>query len=170
MFSPFLITSKPPIDTLYPVLRNKFSQTLTFFFLCTYVDQWSTFFTDLFTLIHPTESSSQLGFNRHVSLLFFHVVLEISGEIADQMIKSARQFNQVRHTRDARVRDAVRQRDAARINDAVLTIVADGSDRMATLRKSEQSLDWARDLDSVIEVVDYGVRTFGSYVSTSILD
>ena len=111
------------------------------------------------------ESSSQPTFNRHVSLLFFHVVLEISGEVADQMLKSARQFNLARHNRDGRVRDTVRKQDAARINDAVLTIVVDGSEKMSNLRKSEQSLDWARELDGVIEVVDCGIRTFGSYVS-----
>jgi len=150
-------------------LRNKFSHTLTLFFLCSYTDQWSNFFVDIFTLIHPVESSSQPTFNRHVSLLFFHVVLEISGEVADQMLKSARQFNLARHNRDGRVRDTVRKQDAARINDAVLTIVVDGSEKMSNLRKSEQSLDWARELDGVIEVVDCGIRTFGSYVSASTL-
>jgi exportin-T len=153
-----------PKLTLHLVLRNKFSHTLTLFFLCTYMYQWSTFFADLFTLIYPAESTTQQAFNRHVSLLFFHVVLEISGEVADQIIKSARQYNPVRQTRDGRVRDMVREQDAARINDAVLTIVADGSEKMTTLRKSEHSLDWARELDGVIEVVDYGIRTFGSYV------
>lgn len=148
----------------YKVLRNKFSHTLTLFFLCTYTEQWPTFFADLFTLIHPAESSSQPTFNRHVSLLFFHLVLEISGEVADQMIKSARQFNTVRHSRDARVRDAVRERDAARINEAVLTIVADGVERMSGLRKVEGSSSSARELEGVIEVVDWGIRTFGSYV------
>jgi exportin-T len=160
---------KHEVDLLrVSVLRNKFSHTLTLFFLCTYIDQWSTFFIDLFTLIHPAKSPDQPAFNRHVSLLFFHVVLEISEEVADQVIKSARPFNQVRHTRDARVRDAVRERDAPRINDAVLTIVADGSEKLSTLRKAEHSWDWGRELDGVVEVVDCGIRTFGSYVSTSI--
>jgi exportin-T len=124
------------------------------------VEQWSTFFTDLFTLILPAESSN---FNRHVSLLFFHLVLEISGEVADQIVKSARQFSQARHTRDGHVRDAVRERDAARINEAVLTIVAGGSERMSNLRKSDD-LSNSPELDEVIEVVDCGIRTFGSYV------
>jgi exportin-T len=147
------------------VLRNKFSHTLSLFFLCTYIDQWPTFFTDLFALIRPAEPSSQT-FNRHVSLLFFHLVLEISGEVADQVIKSARSFSQVRHTRDARVRDAVRERDAASINEAVLTIVADSADRMAHLRKVEASAEATQELDGVIEVVDWGIRTFASYVGT----
>lgn len=81
------------------------------------------------------------------------------------MIKSARAYNPVRITRDARVRDAVRERDAARINEAVLTIVADGVERMTCLRKNDGP---ERELDGAIEVVDWGVRTFGSYVGMSI--
>lgn len=150
--------------SIHPVLRNKFSHTLTLFFLCTYMQQWPSFFFDLFTLIRPTDGSSQLSFNRHISLLFFHIVLEISGEVADQMIKSARPYDADRHTRDARVRDAVRERDAARINEAVLTLVAEGSERMSILRKREDSSEMSRELDGAIEVVDWGIRTFGSYV------
>jgi exportin-T len=151
----------------FVVIRNKFSHTMTLFFLCTYIDQWSTFFVDLFTLIRSVDAlQSQSTFNPHVSLLFFHLVLEISGEVADQMIKTARQFNPVRHSRDARVRDAVRERDAARINEAVLTIVAESVEAMANLRKADVSAGSTRELDTVIEVVDWGIRTFGSYVGT----
>ncbi|KDR76202.1 hypothetical protein GALMADRAFT_247461 [Galerina marginata CBS 339.88] len=153
-----------PAEADATFLRNKFSHTLTLFFLCTYDGQWPTFFSDLFTLIQPAEQSSQKGFNRHVSLLFFHIVLEISGEVADQIIKSARSFNGARHARDGRVRDGVRDRDAPRINEAVLTIVAEGADRMNELRKNPGSAADPRELDHVIEVVDWGVRTFGSYV------
>ncbi|TFK40342.1 KapM protein [Crucibulum laeve] len=143
-------------------LRNKFSHTLTLFFLCTYIDQWHDFFTDLFSLIQPSEPTSQSSFNHHIALLFFHIVLEISGEVADQMIKSARAYDQHRHTRDAQVRDAVRERDAARINEAVLTIVVEGAERMASLQKAETPN--SRELNAAIEVVDWGIRTFGSYV------
>ncbi|KAJ7274411.1 armadillo-type protein [Mycena haematopus] len=144
-----------------PFLRNKFSHTLTLFFLCTYMTpgQWPTFFPDLFSLIRPAQSSSSLepAFNRHIILLFFHIVLEISGEVADQMLKSARTFNQARQTRDARVRDAVRERDAAGINEAVLTIVSEGAQ---TMKKSGES---SRELEEAAEVVELGIRTFGSY-------
>ena len=159
-------SSRPHSADCFPVLRNKFSHTLTLFFLCTYIEQWPTFFTDLFTLMRPIESSPQSAFNRHISLLFFHIVLEISGEVADQMIKSARQFSPARHGRDARVRDAVRERDAARINEAVLTIVAEGAEMMSNMQKSDASAS-TRELDGMIEVVDWGIRTFGSYVGMS---
>ncbi|TFK47820.1 ARM repeat-containing protein [Heliocybe sulcata] len=148
-----------------PFIRNKFSHTMTLFFLCTYVEQWPSFLTDLFTLIQPSESSSQSSFNPHVSLLFFHIILEISGEVADAVIKSARHWNAERHARDTRVRDAVRDRDAARINEAVLTIVANGADRMNKLRKGELNVPSPdKELSTVEEVVDWGIRTFASYV------
>lgn len=83
------------------------------------------------------------------------------------MIKSARTYSAVRNTRDARVRDAVRERDAARINEAVLTIVADGAERMSRLRKHGGPSEFERELDGVVEVVDWGIRTFGSYVGMS---
>jgi exportin-T len=158
------------IQSILTVLRNKFSHTVTLFFLCTYNEQWPTFFSDIFTLIRPTEQHSRAGFNRHVSLLFFHIVLEISGEVADQIIKSARTFLATRHARDGRVRDGVRERDAAKINEAVLTIVAEGAERMNELRKNSSLDQQTRDdLDHAIEVVDWGVRTFGSYVGMSSL-
>ncbi|KAI0033548.1 ARM repeat-containing protein [Vararia minispora EC-137] len=144
-----------------PFLRNKFSHTLALLFLATYIDQWPTFFPDLFALMRPAESSSQTPFNAHVSILFFHVVLEISGEVADQIVKSARTWTNERHARDARVRDAVRERDAAHINQAVLTIVADNAARVGKLRKD--GVD-GRELNEAVEVIDLGMRAFGSYV------
>lgn len=147
-----------------PDIRNKFSHTLTLLFLCSYIDQWPSFFTDLFAFIRTPDTPSSASFNRHVSLLFFHIVLEISGEVADQVIKSARNFTHERHARDSRVRDAVRERDAARINEAVLTIVAEGAETMARLQKGEPSPETKTELDGAIELVDWGIRTFGSYV------
>jgi exportin-T len=152
-------------DRFDPVLRNKFSHTLTLLFLATYLDRWPTFFADLFAHMRPTESTSQISFNPHVSLLFFHFVIEISEEVADQVIKSARQFTSERHVRDARVRDAVRERDAAWINEAVLTIVADYAERLLVLRKAEEAT--SRETSEVLEVVDWGIRTFGSYAGLS---
>lgn len=145
------------------VLRNKFSHTLTLFFLCTYIEQWPGFFSDLFTLIRPTEPSSSSSFNQHISLLFFHILIEISEEVADQMLKASRTYNAVRIARDTRVRDAVRIRDALRISEAVLAIVGEGVETMTNLRKLN-SFDSRRELDDAVEIVDWGIRTFGSYV------
>jgi exportin-T len=115
--------------------------------------------------MRPAESTSQTSFNPHVSLLFFHFVIEISEEVADQVIKGARQFTSERHVRDARVRDAVRERDATWINEAVLTIVADYAERLLALREAAEST--SRETSEVLEVVDWGIRTFGSYAGLS---
>lgn len=124
------------------------------------MEQWPTFFSDFFTLIQSSSSSGDSAYNPHVSLLFFHLVLEISGEVADQLLKSARQFTTQRHHRDAKVRDAVRDRDANKINDAVLTIVADSAEKLGGLRKDGGHGSTER----LEEVIDWGIRTFASYV------
>ncbi|KAF7327748.1 Exportin-T [Mycena kentingensis (nom. inval.)] len=138
-----------------PYIRNKFSHTLSLFFLSSYMTQWPSFFADLFSLIRPaatTSSAPTPAFNRNIIILFFHIVIEISGEVADQTLKAARTFVQERHVRDMRVRDAVRERDAVGINEAVLTLVAEAAEQM---KKGERSM---------AEVVDLGIRTFSSYV------
>jgi exportin-T len=84
--------------------------------------------------------------------------------VADQLLKSARSFSAARHARDTRVRDAVRERDAPIINDAVLTIVSKGADRMRALRKREVQSAYEREEEVNEEVVDWGVRAFGSYI------
>ncbi|KAH8118024.1 ARM repeat-containing protein [Phellopilus nigrolimitatus] len=145
-----------------PFIRNKFSHVLTLFFLCTYLEQWPSFFADFFSLlrIQVAQSSTDSGYNPHISLLLFHLVIEISGELADQMLRAARSYSSQRNHRDGKVRDAVRERDAAAINEAVLTIVADSAGTMSSLRKGESD----GNMDRLVEVVDWGVRTFGSYV------
>ena len=80
------------------------------------------------------------------------------------MLKSARHFTPERHARDSRVRDAVRERDAANINEAVVTIVAEGAATIARLQKKDISSESGGELEKAIEIVDWGIRTFGSYV------
>lgn len=130
--------------------------------MCTYLDQWPTFFSDFFTLIRSPSDSNSTGFNPHVSLLLFHLVLEISDEVADQLLKAARHHSNQRHGRDARVRDAVRERDASKINEAVLTIVSDSIQNLARIRKGEI----VGNGDRLEEVIDWGIRTYGSYVGS----
>jgi exportin-T len=59
----------------------------------------------------------------------------------------------------------VRERDAARINEAVLTIVADYVERLQVLMKTPTAT--GRETSEVQEVVDWGIRTFGSYAGVS---
>lgn len=62
------------------------------------------------------------------------------------------------------MRDAVRERDAPIINDAVLTIVSKCADRMRALRKGDAQSAFEREEEVSEEVVDWGVRAFGSYI------
>ncbi|CAG7849531.1 Exportin-T AltName: Full=Exportin(tRNA); AltName: Full=Karyopherin-beta; AltName: Full=tRNA exportin [Serendipita indica DSM 11827] len=142
-------------------IRNKFSLTLTLLFLVSYEKQWSTFFDDIFTLLKPPPESGAEPFNKHVSIFFFRLVLEISSEVADQVLKNARAFSAERMARDGRIRDLIRSNEAAKINTAVLAIVLEGKQTIDRQR--------AENPDAIIapldeEVVDTGIRAFASYV------
>lgn len=63
------------------------------------------------------------------------------------------------------IRDLVRERDAARVNEAVLTIISESVSKMEMARKEDHSV---ADLSSLEEVIDWGVRTFGSYAGGSL--
>jgi exportin-T len=96
--------------------------------------------------------------------------MEISGEVADNVIKSARAFTGERHQRDGRVRDAVRERDASSINEAVITIVSSNAQRMRGIQTgSSPSTISNSELAQAVEVVDWGVRTYGSYVGMCVV-
>jgi exportin-T len=124
----------------HQVIRNKFTHTLALLFLCTYPEQWPSFFTNIFSLLHSPPSGdtpasvAAPSLNPHISTLFLHILLEISGEVADQTLKSARIFDPARHARDGKVRDEVRSRDAPAVSEAVLSIVAEGDSRLLSLR------------------------------------
>jgi len=147
------------------VLRNKFSHTFSLLFLCTYQSQWTSFFGDLFTLIRTSSSdpssSSSINLNTHIAILFFRTVLEISGEISDQLLKSARAYHPERHLRDGRVRDCVRERDARGLNEAVVGIVTESLSYLGTLKGSSGNQN---DVELFEEVVDWGIKAFASYI------
>jgi exportin-T len=141
-------------------IRNKFSHTLTLLFLDTYESQWPSFFDDIFTLLKPPPETGVQPLNPHVSLFFFKLLMEMSSEIADQIMKNARLFSAERMARDGRIRDLVRERDAAKINQAVLTIVMDAKEKIDELRVNN-----VEDKSKLMEeVVDLGIRSFASYV------
>jgi exportin-T len=150
------------------VLRSKFSHTLSLLFLCTSQTQWTSFFNDLFPLIRTTgssniepSSSSSINLNTHISILFFQIVLEISGEISDQLLKSARMYHPERHSRDTRVRDLVRERDARGLNDAVVGIVTECLHYVKTLRGNG---GLGKEIERFEEVVYWGIKSFASYI------
>jgi exportin-T len=145
-----------------PFLRNKFSHTLSLLFTATYETKWQDFFGSIFSLLRPPADSGTVPFNPHVSIFFFRLLIEISSEVADQILKNARIYNAERVVRDTRIRDRIREKDAAAINQAVLTIVAEGKQRLDAIRRDQRT----ESLGESQEVVDLGVRAFASYVRT----
>lgn len=143
-----------------PYLRNKFSHTLTLFFLATYETQWPDFFDSIFSMLKPPPETGVPPLNPHVSIFFFKLLLEISSEVADQILKNARIWNVDRMARDGRIRDRLREKHANEINQAVLTIVVAGKQKLDQIRAGELG----ERIDPAEEVVDLGIRAFASYI------
>jgi exportin-T len=150
-------------ETTAPYLRNKFSYTLTLLFLATYESHWPDFFDTIFALLKPPPETGVQPFNSQISIFFFKLLTEISSEVADQLLKNARAFDADRMARDGRIRDLIREKDAPNINQAVLTIIVSGQEKLVRIRAGQLN----EKLSLIEEVVDLGVRAFASYVRRS---
>lgn len=115
----------------------------------------STIFAELFSSL-----------NMHICRLFFRTVLEISGEISDQLLKSARSFIPERHVRDSKVRDLVREKDARGLNDAVVGILSECLTKLSQVGSNYDQ--FKAEITQVEDVVDWGVRAFASYIRNDI--
>jgi exportin-T len=146
------------------VIRNKFSHTLALLFLCTYPEQWPTFFTSISPLLHASPGTSTPTLNPHVTTFFLRLLLEISGEIHDQTIKAARSFAASRHARDGRVRDAVREKDAVGVNGTVLGVLDEVVGRLEGVRAGGPPGPDGLGEQQLAELVELAVRAFSSYV------
>ncbi|CAE6461768.1 unnamed protein product [Rhizoctonia solani] len=147
-----------------PFIRNKFSHTLALLFLCTYPEQWPTFFTSISPLLHASPGTSSPTLNPHVTTFFLRLLLEISGEIHDQTIKSARTFVASRHTRDTNIRDAIRAKDAVGVNAEVLRILEEVVTMLEALRAGGAPISESLGQTQLVELVELAIRAFASYV------
>ncbi|QRV89824.1 exportin-T protein [Ceratobasidium sp. AG-Ba] len=153
-----------PAEASAPFIRNKFSHTLALLFLCTYPDQWPTFFTSISPLLHTSPGASTPALNPHVTTFFLRLLLEISGEIHDQTLKSARSFAASRHARDGRVRDAVRTKDAVGVNSDVLGVLEEVARRLEAVRAGGPVGTDGLGAQQLTELVELAIRAFASYV------
>ena len=111
-----------------------------------------------------SSASPSTTFNLHVSSLFFHLLIEISGEVADTILKGAREFTEDRHRRDGIVRDQIRDRDSKGISEAVLAIISDSEPHLVSARKKEDLGD-QRPLEDIIGLA---VRAFAGLIRGSL--
>lgn len=146
------------------VIRNKFSHTLALLFLCTYPDQWPTFFTSISPLLHTSPGSSTPTLNPHVTTFFLRLLLEISGEIHDQTIKSARTFVPSRHARDTNIRDAIRAKDAVGVNAEVIRILEEVTTTLEAIRAGGAPISDSLGQLQLVDLVELSVKAFASYV------
>ncbi|CAE6431846.1 unnamed protein product [Rhizoctonia solani] len=147
-----------------PFIRNKFSHTLALLFLCTYPDQWPTFFTSISPLLHASPGSSSPALNPHVTTFFLRLLLEISGEIHDQTIKSARTFVATRHARDTNIRDAIRAKDAVGVNAEVIRVLEEVISMLEAIRAGGAPVSEPLGKSQLVELVELAIRAFASYV------
>lgn len=149
------------------VIRNKFSHTLALLFISSYPHQWPDFFANIYELLQTTpaqSSQSSSSFNPQVSTLFLRVLIEISAEVADTLLKGAREFTEDRHRRDAAFRDHIRDRDSKTISDAVLTIISDNEAHLAAVRTGAESASSG----SMEELIALAIRAFASLIRTCV--
>lgn len=162
---PHCCPQRVPDTYLSTVIRNKFSHTLALTFISSYPDQWPDFFTFIYGLLqqpnpHPPTGLPVTAFNPQVTTLFLRLLIEISGEVADSIIKGAREFSEDRHRRDGIVRDHIRDRDSKTISDAVLTIVSDNEGHLVAVRNGVEPGN-ATLLEDLIALA---VRAFASLI------
>jgi len=100
------------------------------------------------------------AFNSQVATLFLRLLIEISGEVADSIIKGAREFSEDRHRRDGAVRDHIRDRDSKTISDAVLTIVSDNEAHLVAVRNGAEP----GNPTLLEELISLAVRAFASLI------
>jgi len=140
------------------VLRNVVALALALFFVRVYPAQWSSFFEDIVGLLQSASTQSSAP---AAALLFFHTIIEISNEIFDQLLKSARDFTQERHVRDGRIRDAIRNSgDAAMMNTAVLRLIEGAVDSVRAAREAGSGAN----VSPQLEIVHWGLRAFALYI------
>ena len=154
-------------DSAYPltVIRNKFSHTLALLFISSYPAQWPDFFANFYELLQtrsPSEDPSLTAFNAHASTLFLRVLIEISGEVADTILKGAREFTSERHRRDAAVRDHIRERDSKTISDAVLAIISDNESHLVAVRNGTEN----GNVVVMEELIALAIRAFAGLIRT----
>lgn len=152
------------------VIRNKFSHTLALLFISSYPHQWPDFFTTIYTLLQQpnpnpapataTTFPSPTAFNPQVSTLFLRLLIEISSEVADSIIKSAREFKEDRHRRDGVVRDEIRDRESKTISDAVLSIIADYEAHLVGVRNGTEGGNAV----GMEDLISLAVRAFASLI------
>ena len=163
LFHVGLFQRKVGVNVMYVLdIRNKLSHTLALLFLSSYPSHWQDFFPTLYQFLKPSTPSQTVTptFNRHTCTLFLHLLIEISGEVADSILKGARDFSEARHQRDAAVRDCIRENDSKGISDVVLAIISETEARLVAARNGAAPDEQG----PLIDGISLSVRAFASLI------
>ncbi|KAA1118240.1 pre-tRNA nuclear export protein [Puccinia graminis f. sp. tritici] len=147
-------------------LRNKVVQTLFLLFFQSYPNNWPDFFSSFADLIrqHPKASTplnnSNQPLNPRTTDLYLRLLHEISSELSDALLRINKPA--FRLTRDAELRDAIRERDAERIARETFGIVAES---LEGLSKNDLNPNQGLYGKQAQECLEMGIRVVEDYAS-----
>ncbi|KAH9449870.1 hypothetical protein MJO29_010704 [Puccinia striiformis f. sp. tritici] len=157
-------------------LRNKVVQTLFLLFFQSYPNNWSDFFSSFADLIrqHPKGSSPVANSNSNQTLnprttdLYLRLLHEISSELSDALLRINKPS--FRLSRDAELRDAVREHDAARIARETFAIVAESLEGLSKndAGNSNQGL-YGKQAQECLEMGIRVVEDYASWIDISLI-
>ncbi|KAG8842139.1 pre-tRNA nuclear export protein, partial [Tulasnella sp. 330] len=163
-----------PAELSSPWIRNKFSHTVALLFLRSYPERWPEFFPTMYSLLRPslagpngsnTNGAGLPPINSHVSQ---GTDVYPSGEVHDQILKSARVWTEDRQNRDVRLRSTIREKEAENMNNATLTIISEAEVQMSKIREAHKAngSNFGQDdeFKRLEDVIALGVRAFAGYV------
>ncbi|GAA5859251.1 hypothetical protein JCM8547_008938 [Rhodosporidiobolus lusitaniae] len=154
-----------PCENNVTFLKNATVHLLAQLFLYTYPVLTPTFFSSFLTLARtpspssPSASSASPSFNPQTTDLFLRLLHEVSLEISDAHLRLNK--SSLRLTKDTELRDAVRERDATAISQAVWEVIGQALDgvQVPDGGAGEMKGQKAR------EIAEMAVKVAGDYVS-----
>jgi hypothetical protein len=155
--APTLSLSLAHARTVQSLMRNKLAHSLALLFIALY--------PSLQTPMQPSSTPSLLGpylsllkptRNSQTSLLLLRTLVEINEEVHDTLLKSARPATADRTERDNKLRDEVREKEAATLHNTVVAVWEEALGRL----DGGEGAGWT-------EVVEGAVKAYSGYVRAS---
>lgn len=135
-------------------MRNKVAHSLALLFIALYPTlQTPMLPSSTPSLLQPMLQLLKPTRNPQTTLLILRTIVEINEEVHDTLLKSARPSTNERNERDNKLRDEVREKEAAVMHETVLGVWEEGLRRL----DSGEGAGWT-------EVVEWAVKAYSGYV------
>jgi len=161
-----VLTSEP----VFAVLKNAIVHLAASVFVHAYPHVSPTFFSTLLALLRtyppslavPSSSTGAAPLNPQTTDLFLRILHEVSLEISDAQLRLNKPTSRLQ--KDTELRDAVRERDAAGIAEAVWSVIGEA---LEGVDAPDQELKVGLKGKTAREVAEMAVRVAGDYVCAS---